>query len=410
MDSMGLVVQKYGGSSVADIEKIKRVASRIVKRKQAGDQVIAVVSAMGDTTDELIELAHGITDHPPRREYDMLLSTGEQVSASLLAMAVREFEEEAVSLTGSQVGIITDDLHSKAQIREVKLKRLKEELEQKKIAIVAGFQGITDDNEITTLGRGGSDTTAVAIAASLEADVCEIYTDVDGVYTTDPSVVETARKLRSISYEEMLELARLGADVLHPRSVEIANKYNVKLAVKSSFCCLPGTYIEGVDKLEKTNVVSGVTCNKEEVEVTLIGVPDEPGVAAKIFDKLGQGAINVDMIIQDLKYNDLNDITFTINRSDLKEAKDKLSELEGELDYKRIVANTEVAKISIVGAGMATNPGVAAKMFSALGKAGINIQMISTSEIKISCLIAQKRAEEAAKAIHDEFELENLSD
>jgi len=407
---MGLVVQKYGGSSVADVDKIKRVAQRIVKRKQAGNQVVAVVSAMGDTTDELIDLAQGITDQPPKREYDMLVSTGEQVSVSLLAMAIHELGEEVISLTGPQVKIITDDLHSKAQILEIQPDRLEKELEQDKIVVVAGFQGVTANEDITTLGRGGSDTTAVAIAADLQAEVCEIYTDVDGVYTTDPRLVERASKLSAISYEEMLELARLGADVLHPRSVEIAKEYDVKLAVRSSFYCVPGTYIEEVGELEKTNVVSGVTCNQDEVEVSLVGVPDHPGVAATIFDKLGAAAINVDMIIQNLHYNDVNDITFTISEADLPQAEEILQELQDKLQYEELIVNPEVAKVSIVGAGMVTNPGVAADMFSALGSVGINIQMISTSEIKISCLIAKDRSEEAVQVIHDEFKLGSLSD
>ncbi|GAB6098648.1 aspartate kinase [Halanaerocella petrolearia] len=416
---MGLVVQKYGGSSVANVDKIKRVAERIVKRKKAGNQVVSVVSAMGDQTDELIELANQITETPPRREYDMLVSTGEQVSVALLAMAINELGEDVVSLTGSQVGIITDDLHSKAQILDIESERLEEELSQDKIVIVAGFQGVTVNNDITTLGRGGSDTTAVAVATALEADVCEIYTDVDGVYTTDPRVVEEACKLPEVSYEEMLELASLGADVLHPRSVEIAKEYDIKLAVKSSFYCSPGTYIKEVGELEKSNVVSGVTCNQDEVKLSVVGVPDEPGVASEIFSKLGEQGINVDMIIQNLHYSDVNDInndvdvndiTFTIEEDDLNQAKDILTELRDELDYKKLIIDKDVAKVSIVGAGMVTNSGVAAKMFNSLAEEEINIEMISTSEIKISCLLDKDQADDAVQAIHDQFELASISD
>ncbi|AGB41522.1 aspartate kinase, monofunctional class [Halobacteroides halobius DSM 5150] len=406
---MGLVVQKYGGSSVADVKRIKRVAERIVKRKRAGNQVVSVVSAMGDQTDELIGLSQQITDTPPKREYDMLVATGEQVSVALLAMAINELGEEVVSLTGSQVGIITDNLHSKAQILEIESERLEKELSQDKIVIVAGFQGVTVNNDITTLGRGGSDTTAVAVATALKADVCEIYTDVDGVYTTDPRVVKEARKLPEVSYEEMLELASLGADVLHPRSVEIAKQYDVKLAVKSSFYCSPGTYIKEVAKLEKTNVVSGVTCNQDEVKISIVGVPDEPGIASKVFKKLAEQGINVDMIIQNLHYDDLNDITFTIEDDDLNQAKTILEKLKQELSYKELITDSDVAKVSIVGAGMVTNSGVAAKMFDALGSEEINIEMISTSEIKISCLLDKSEADEAVQVIHDSFNLSNLS-
>ncbi|GAB6136927.1 aspartate kinase [Halanaerobaculum tunisiense] len=405
---MGLVVQKYGGSSVANVEKIKRVATRIVKRKQAGNEVVAVVSAMGDETDELIELAEEITSQPPKREYDMLVSTGEQVSVALLAMAINELGEEVVSLTGSQVGIITDNLHSKAQILEIESDRLEQELSEDKIVVVAGFQGVTVNNDITTLGRGGSDTTAVAVGTALGADLCEIYTDVDGVYTTDPRIVSEACKLPEVSYEEMLELASLGADVLHPRSVEIAKEYDVKLAVKSSFYCSSGTYIKEVTELEKNNVVSGVTCNQDEVEVSMVGVPDEPGVASKIFTELGDQGINIDMIIQNLRYDDLNDITFTIGEDDLDQTKTILKDLEKSLVYKELIIEQDVAKVSIVGAGMVTNSGVAAEMFEALAEREINIEMISTSEIKISCLLSKEDAEEATQVIHDKFDLDNL--
>ncbi len=405
---MALVVQKYGGSSVADTDKIKRVAKRIVKCKEEGNQVVTVVSAMGDSTDELIELAGEITDNPPRREYDMLISTGEQVSVALLAMAIHQLGEDVVSLTGSQVGIITNDLHSKAKIKDIKTDRLKSELEEGKIIIVAGFQGVTTDYEITTLGRGGSDTTAVAIATALEADVCEIYTDVDGVYTTDPRIVAKACKLSEVSYDEMLELARLGANVLHPRSVEIAKEYNIKLAVRSSFNYSVGTYVKEVGTLEKSLVVTGVTCNRDEVKLSLIGVPDKPGVASRIFKKLAESDVNVDMIIQNVNYDGVNDITFTIDQTDFIQARDILEGMQEEVEYKKLLDDQNVAKVSIVGAGMVTNPGVAAGMFDALAKEEINIGMISTSEIKVSCLIAENEANKAVKAIHKEFELDKL--
>ncbi|WP_408955946.1 aspartate kinase [Natroniella sp. ANB-PHB2] len=407
---MGLIVQKYGGSSVADTDRIKRVAERIVRRKRAGNQIVAVVSALGDTTDELIELAQKITDDPPKREYDMLVSTGEQISVSLLAMAINELGEDVISLTGSQIGIITNALHSKAKILKVNPDRLEEELDQDKIVIVAGFQGVTSDNEITTLGRGGSDTTGVAVATALEADLCEIYTDVDGVYTADPRIVERACKLDEVSYEEMLEFASLGAEVLHPRSVEIAKEYGIEMVVKSSFYCCPGTYIKEVGELEKDIVVTGVTCNSDTVKLSLIGVPDKPGIASKIFTGLAEDGINVDMIIQNVDYDGLNDITFTIDKEDLEYAKVNLKRLEEELGYAELSHNSEVAKVSIVGAGMVTNPGVAAKMFEALADEDINIELISTSEIKVSCLINEERANRAVRVIHEKFNLDGLCD
>ena len=403
---MGLIVQKYGGSSVSNADRIKKVAQRIVERKREGHDIVTVVSAMGDTTDELIQLANKITDKPPKREYDMLISTGEQVSVALLAMAIHELGEEVISLTGSQVGIITDELHSKAKILKIESDRLEEELSQDKIVIVAGFQGVTINNDITTLGRGGSDTTAVALAKAIDADVCEIYTDVDGVYTADPRIVDSARKLADISYGEMLELASLGAEVLHPRSVEIAKEYNIKLAVKSSFNKSSGTYIKEVSELEKVNVVSGVTCNKNEVKFTLLGVPDKPGIASIVFSKLADVSINVDMIIQNIHYDDVNDITFTIDHDDFEQAHSILEKLRDKLNYRKLISDVNVAKVSIVGAGMSTNPGVAARMFEALGQDEVNIEMISTSEIKVSCLINEDEADRAVESIHQEFELE----
>ncbi len=405
---MSLIVQKYGGTSVGDAERINRVANRIVKRRRAGNQVIAVVSAMGDTTDELISLVEEITDNPPKREYDMLISTGEQVSVALLAMAINQLGEEVISLTGSQVGIITNDIHSKAKILEIKADRVEEELAKDKIVIIAGFQGVNINNDITTLGRGGSDTTAVAVATAIQADLCEIYTDVDGVYTTDPRIISQATKLAEISYEEMLELASLGANVLHPRSVEIAKEYKINLAVKSSFCCNPGTLIKGVGELEGNKVVSGVACNNSEVKLSLVGVPDHPGIASKVFTRLAKDSINVDMIIQNLNYDGVNDITFTIGQDDFKQTKVILDQMKEELEYIELLCDEEVAKVSIVGAGMVSNSGVAAKMFEALAEHQINIGMISTSEIKVSCLISRKDAVKAVEAIHNKFELDQI--
>ncbi|MCK8823919.1 aspartate kinase [Fuchsiella alkaliacetigena] len=402
---MGLTIQKYGGTSVANTERINEVAKRIVERKRAGEQVVAVVSAMGDTTDKLIGLSKEITESPPEREYDMLISTGEQISVALLAMAINELGEDVVSLTGSQVGIITDDLHTKAKILEIDASRLEKELAADKIVVVAGFQGVTINNDITTLGRGGSDTTAVALAAKLEADLCEIYTDVNGIYTADPRVVENPTKLSEISYDEMLEMASLGAQVLQPRSVEFAKQYGIKLAVRSSFNRKSGTYVKEVEKLEEEMVVSGVACSDEEVKISLIGVPDRPGIAYHIFNALAESCINVDMIIQNVHRGEINDITFTIDKEDLSQAKVILAKVREELSIEDIVYDQEVAKVSIVGAGMVTNPGVAADMFAALAEADINIQMISTSEIKVSCLIDKQEAEKAVRAIHSQFNL-----
>ncbi|MBM7623857.1 aspartate kinase [Sporohalobacter salinus] len=407
---MGIIVQKYGGSSVANPDRIKRVAQRVVKRKQKGDQVVAVVSALGDTTDELIELSRKVTDNPPKREYDMLVSTGEQVSVALLAMAINELGESVISLTGSQVGIITDDLHSKAQILEINPTRLEKELSENKIVVVAGFQGVTINNDITTLGRGGSDTTAVALATKLDAEVCEIYTDVDGIYTADPQIVKSASKLNEVSYDEMLELAHLGAQVLQPRSVEFAKHYGIKLAVRSSFNYKPGTYVKEVGALEKKKVVTGVACNTDEVKISLIGVPDRPGIAYQIFEALADANINVDMIIQNVHRGEVNDITFTIDEEDLNETRELLDELQTNLVIKNIVYDSDVAKVSIVGAGMVTNPGVAANMFEALGREDINIEMISTSEIKVSCLINKSSADEAVKSIHNIFDLSDVEE
>lgn len=405
---MALIVQKYGGTSVGDVSRIKNVANRVIREHNNGNQVVVVVSAMGDTTDILIELMGQITKNPDPREVDMLLTTGEQVSIALLCMAIHDRGYKAISLTGSQVKIKTDDRHNKAEIMGIDNSRIIRELEDGKIIIVAGFQGINSQDDFTTLGRGGSDTTAVAIAASLKADRCEIYSDVDGIYTADPRLITNASKLEAISYEEMLELASLGAKVLHPRSVELAKAYNIKLYIASSYNYNPGTIVEGIDDMEKRKNVTGVTADKNEVKVTVEELTDKPGVAGILFTKLAEHAINVDMIIQNLQHENKNDITFTINREDLDKNEIIIREIAEELGSPEVVVDTDVAKVSIVGAGMITTPGIAARMFTVLGEAGINIQMITTSDIKVSCLIAEDKADQVVKILHDCFELESV--
>ncbi|MTI60688.1 MAG: aspartate kinase [Firmicutes bacterium] len=403
---MALIVQKYGGTSVANIEKINNVADRVIKEYKKGHEVVVVVSAMGDTTDELIGLMKQITDKPNPREFDMLLTTGEQVSIALLTMAIQEKGYEAISLTGSQVKIETDDHHSKAEIMNIDNSRLRTELEEGKIIVVAGFQGINSQDDFTTLGRGGSDTTAVALAISLNADRCEIYSDVDGIYTTDPRIVSSAAKLDYISYEEMLELANLGAKVLHPRSVELAKSYNLRLYIASSFNYRPGTIVEGMDEMEKRKSVTGITYDKDEVKITVKQVPDEPGIAGQLFTRLAKNNINVDMIIQNLQHNKENDITFTVNKEDLIKNKEYIMKVSNEIGSDGVEIDQNVAKVSIVGAGMITTPGIAAKMFTALGENKINIQMITTSDIKVSCLINADDADKALEILHESFELD----
>ena len=396
-------MQKYGGTSVADTEKVKNVARRVTETKEAGNDVVVVVSAPGNMTDELIELAHEITDSPPAREMDMLLATGEQRSIALLAMAICEQGYDAISFTGPQAGIITDKVHSKARIKDVQAERVAAELSKGNIVIVAGFQGATEDNSITTLSRGGSDTSAVALAAGLEADLCEIYTDVDGVYTADPRVVSDARKLDRISYEEMLEMASLGAKVLNSRAVEYAKKYNVPLHVRSSFNENPGTLVgEEVENMEGV-VVRGVAHDKGQAKISIFGVPDKPGIAYSIFEAIGSAEISVDMIIQGVGKEGKANISFTVPKTDLKNALEIIQQLGSELDITDVVADENMAKVSVVGIGMKSHHGVAARMFEALASENINIQMISTSEIKISCVINEEHAERAVKAIHREF-------
>ncbi|AQS58606.1 aspartate kinase [Desulforamulus ferrireducens] len=403
-----LVVKKFGGSSVADPERIKRVARRVVEEHQKGNQVVVTVSAMGDTTDDLISLAKQVTNNPPEREMDMLLSTGEQISIALLSMAIRDLGSDVISLTGAQVGIYTDDVHTKAKILKIETDRVRAELNANRIVVVAGFQGINPNNDITTLGRGGSDTTAVALAAALKADVCEIFTDVDGVYTADPRLVPEASKLSHISYDEMLELASLGAQVLHPRSVELAKQYGIPIHVRTSFNYNEGTIVEEAPNMENAPVVSGVAHDYNVAKIGLFDVPDKPGVAKKIFKALSSQNINVDMIIQSAMRNNMNDIGFTITQNDLRKALQTIESIQEEVGFKGYTHDEDVAKVSIVGAGMISHPGVAADMFEALADEGINLEMITTSEIKVSCVIKRADTEKAVRALHKKFRLDDL--
>ncbi len=406
---MGIIVQKFGGSSVANPERIKVVAERVVETARQGESVVVVVSALGDTTDELIELARQITGSPPRREMDMLLSTGEQISIALLAMAINELDHPVISLTGAQGGIITDGTHTKAKILQINTERVGQELESGKIVIVAGFQGITSTQDITTLGRGGSDTTAVALAAALGAEVCEIYTDVDGVYTADPRVVQSARKLTDVSYGEMLEMASLGALVLQPRAVEFGSLYRVPIHVRSSFNHQEGTLVREERVVERDMVVVGVAHDVNVAKVTLVDVPDRPGVAYRIFSALAAESINVDMIVQTTKQGQTADLLFSVSRDELPRAREIVSAVADELGAERILVDDNVAKVSIVGAGMVSNPGVAAKMFEALSKNDINIMVISTSEIKVSCLVQADDVLKAVRVVHDAFGLDQVA-
>ncbi|MFZ5943486.1 MAG: aspartate kinase [Bacillota bacterium] len=406
---MALVVQKYGGSSVANVERIKRVAQNIAETRNKNNQLIVVVSALGDTTDELISLAKQINARPSSREMDMLLATGEQVSIALLAMALDAIQIPVISFTGSQVGIITDNVHSKARIKEINTSKIDSELVENKVIIVAGFQGKTDRDEITTLGRGGSDTTAVALAAALKADLCEIYTDVEGVFTADPRLVQDAKKLAKISYDEMLELASLGAKVLHPRSVELAKLYKVPLCVRSSFNInKEGTLVLDNNLLEKEVVVTGVAHDLNVAKIGLFDVPDQPGIASLLFNALAKENINVDMIVQSAMRNDINDIAFTIPKDDLEKALEVVNKVGADIGTSEIAYDDDVAKISIVGAGMISSPGVAAKMFNILYNENINLEMISTSEIKVSCIIKSQEVESAVLALHKGFELDKV--
>lgn len=402
---MPIIVQKYGGTSVGDTERIKNVARRLCDAQDRGNQVVAVVSAMGDTTDKLLRMAHDISAEPPERELDMLLSTGERISVALLAMAIYELGREAISLSGTQAGIQTNTMHTKARITGIDTRRLIEELESGKIVLVAGFQGVSPDEDVTTLGRGGSDTTAVALAAALHADECEIYTDVEGVYTADPHVVPEARKINAVSYEEMLEMAATGAEVLMLRSVEYAQKYKVPLHVRSSFTDQPGTWVREEDESMEKAVVSAVTHTTDESKLTLLRVPDRPGVAATVFGELAKNNVNVDMIIQNVSEQGTTDISFTVTQTDLPAAQQALDRICDELGVAYIIGE-QMGKVSIVGAGMKSYPGVAAKMFKTLADQNINIEMISTSSIKVSCVIDRARVEDAVRALHKAFQLE----
>ncbi|HCC00009.1 MAG TPA: aspartate kinase [Ruminococcaceae bacterium] len=399
---MGLIVQKFGGTSVANVECVERVAGIIADTYHAGNNVVAVVSAQGDTTDDLIRKAKEINPKASKREMDVLLSTGEQISMSLLAMAIQKMDLPVVSLTGAQAGMRTDIAYGNAKIERIDTERLESEIGKGKIVIIAGFQGTNRYDDITTLGRGGSDTTAVAFAAALNADLCQIYTDVDGVYTADPRIVPDAKKLDEISYDEMLELASLGAQVLHNRSVEMAKRYSVDMEVLSSFQKAQGTKVKEVVGVEKM-LIRGVARDNHVARIAIIGLPDRPGTVFQIFSRLGKAKINVDVILQSIGRDGTKDVSFTVDESNTENAVSILKEILPSLGGRSITHDSNIAKVSIVGAGMATNPGVAAKMFEALYQAGINIQMISTSEIKVSVLIERDEADRAVKIVHNAF-------
>ena len=400
-----LIVQKFGGTSIANAECIKNVARRIVSYKKKGYALVVVVSAPGNATNDLLKLAHSVTNSPTDRELDVLLSTGEQVSMALLSIALNDSGYQAISFTGAQVGIITDKSYTKARIININSRRIKEELKKKKIVIVAGFQGINLEQDITTLGRGGSDITAVALARSLGAKMCEIYTDVDGVYTADPRIVREARKIDRLSYDEMLELAFLGAQVMQSRSIEVAKKFNIKLCVRSSFSRKEGTIICEEAKSMEEILVSGVAVNRSEAKITICDVPDKPGIAAGIFREIASANINIDMIIQNVSHTGLTDISFTVEKADLKKAVNIIKKMAKKIGAKNVLEDRDIAKVSVVGVGMRSHSGIAAAMFKALAQKGINIKMISTSEIKISCVIKKKDAVKAVKAIHKVFGL-----
>lgn len=401
-----IIVQKFGGSSVANVERIKAVAQRIVETKTKRNNVVVVVSALGDTTDDLVDLAAKISEHPPEREMDMLMATGEQISCALVAMAVKELGHDAVSFTGGQVGILTDDTHTKAKIQKINAKAIRKALRANKIVIVAGFQGVTKDNEITTLGRGGSDLTAVALAIAIEAKVCEIFTDVEGIYTTDPRIVPAAQKIKEITFDEMLEMASLGAQVMQPRSIEVARRFNIPLHVRSSFSKEEGTMIiKNTQKLEDL-AVSGITCNKAEAKITICGVQDKPGVAAEIFTQISNAGVMVDTIVQNVGHTRQTDISFTVLKTDLAKALKATTSIAEKLKAGEVLHDKNIARISIVGSGMRSHRGVAAKMFQTLAENEVNIEMITTSDISVSCIIEQTQAEKAVKALHKAFGLE----
>ncbi|CAM4267285.1 aspartate kinase [Paenibacillus phoenicis] len=403
---MALYVMKFGGSSVGDTERIQRVARRVVNKQQEGHQVMVVVSAMGDTTDDLIDQAKLINPDPPLREMDMLMTTGEQISIALMAMAIDALGAKAVSYTGWQAGFRTEAEHGKARITDIKPERVLKSLEEGYIVIVAGFQGLTEDGEITTFGRGGSDTTAVALAAATKADYCEIYTDVDGVYSTDPRIVKNARKLNEISYDEMLELANLGAAVLHPRAVEYAKHNNVRLVVRSSFNNHEGTVVKEEVNMEQGVVVSGIAYDKNVARISILGVSHVPGVLAKVFGSLAEAKIDVDIIVQSGVTDGKADFSFTVALSDCDKAVKVLEGIRNELPYEKVTSQEGLVKVSIVGAGMVSHPGVAAQMFEVISKQGVNIEMVSTSEIKVSCVIEGSKLNDVVKALHTAYGLD----
>lgn len=406
---MALIVKKFGGTSVGSVEKIQRVAQRVFKQQQSGDQIVVVVSAMAGETNRLVSLSQEITELPSGREYDMLVSTGEQVTISLLALAIQKLGGQAISFLGHQVKILTDEAHSKARIRSIEGERIHQELQAGKVVVVAGFQGCDEQGNVTTLGRGGSDTTAVALAAALKADVCEIFTDVDGVYTTDPNMVPHAKKIDKIAFEEMLEMSSTGAKVLQIRSVELAAKFQVPLEVRSSFNENPGTLVTSEKEIEENlmedRMVTGVSYNKDEAKVTVRGVPDQPGIASQIFGPISAANINVDMIVQNLSSAGTTDLTFTVPQSDLTQAMQIIEPVAKKIKAKQVESSTDIVKVSIIGLGMRSHAGVASKMFETLAKENINVQMISTSEIKVSIIIDTKYTELAVRVLHDVFEL-----
>jgi len=400
-----LVVQKFGGTSVADADRIRAVADHVVRTRRRGHDVVVVVSAMGRTTDDLLDLAYRVAPDPPARELDMLITAGERISTALLCMAISDLGEPASSFTGSQAGIVTDTTHGKAKILEIRADRLRDAIAAGKIVVVAGFQGVSTEKEITTMGRGASDLTAVALAAALEADACEIYTDVAGVYTADPRVVPDARRLKVLAFEEMLEMAATGGRVLAERSVEYARNHGVTLHVRSSFTWEPGTWVKKEDEVEKA-ILSGVTHDTSEAKVTVVGVPDRPGIAARLFRALADQAVNVDMIEQNVSVHGLADISFTFPKSDMNVAMRVTEAIASELGAARVAADADIARISLIGAGMKTHPGVAATMFETLAAEGLNIEMISTSPIRISCVVRAADVERGVRALHSAFELE----
>ncbi|MCY4088331.1 MAG: aspartate kinase [Actinomycetia bacterium] len=402
---MACVVQKFGGTSVGNADRIKHVAERVVRTADEGRSVCVVVSAMGNATDELIELAARVSTRPHPRELDMLLTAGERIAMALLSMAIAELGREAISFTGSQAGILTDTAHGRARITEVRAHRVEEALQQGKIAIVAGFQGVSPEAHVTTLGRGGSDTTAVALAATLVAEACEIYTDVEGVYTADPRIVPLARKLNVLSHVEMLELSAAGARVLMVRAVEYARNYGIPIHVRSSFTDAPGTWVKKETETMEKAIISGIAHDSSEAKVTITGVPDRPGIAAQLFRTLATEGINVDMIVQNVASEGNTDISFTVPRGDLDSAEPVIDAVAKQIGARKVATDPDVAKISLVGAGMRTHPGVAAQMFETLAEAGINIEIISTSSIRISCVVRGDKIERAVRAVHDAFRL-----